>query len=84
LGNRIVEFIPVRLLKKSSTTLENWEIALLDAARKLAMSLNLVDVASSSPFDADADGADALETLGSALPNFTFSFNTKLTFKAND
>jgi iron complex outermembrane receptor protein len=42
------------------------------------------DASGISIYKKDADGADALETLGSALPNFTFSFNTKLTFKAFD
>jgi hypothetical protein len=55
LGDRIVEFIPVRLLKKSTTTLENWEIALLDAARKLASSLGLLDVDNNSESEADGE-----------------------------
>lgn len=42
------------------------------------------DASGISIYKKDAAGADALETLGSALPNYTFSFNTKLTYKAFD
>lgn len=37
-----------------------------------------------SIYKKDAKGNDALETLGSALPDFTYSFNSKLQYKAFD
>lgn len=44
LGNRIVEFIPVRHLKKGTKSMSQWEVSLLDAARNLAQEYNMVDI----------------------------------------
>lgn len=43
LGNRVVEFIPVKHLRKSGKSLDQWEQELLDAADHLAQEMSMID-----------------------------------------